>query len=103
VLAAIAAIEVAADAEAMRLLGFSDMEVRNMRLATHFLQRAAANGWTLFDIASFVARPALDKVSRLELLVADAKAHATSNGNFWEQCSRLVEEAVSRRAPTPSA
>lgn len=103
VLAAIAAIDSAADAEVMRELGFSDLEVRNMRVSTLFLQRAAAAGWTLHEIANFVARPALDKVSRLELLVADAKVHATSAGNFWEHYARLVDETVSRRVAAPSA
>lgn len=96
-LAAIASIDIAADAEAMRQLGFSDIEIRNMHLSTIFLQRAAANGWTLFEIANFVARPSLDKVSRLELLVADAKSVAISNGNFLEHFVRLVDETTSRR------
>lgn len=102
VLAAIAAIDSTVDAEVMRQMGFSDLEIRNMRASTLLLQRAAASGWTLHEIANFVARPSLDKVSRLELLVADAKSLAVSRGNFWEHFSRLVDEAVARTA-APSA
>jgi len=101
-LEAIAAIDVVHNAEQLRLLGFSALEMRNMRLSTLFLQRAAARGWTLHDIANFVCRAQPETVSPLELLVADAKGQALESGNFWEHFVRLSSEAVSRE-PSPKS
>lgn len=90
-------IDVVQDTEMMRQLGFSEQESRTMRLTTLFLKQAAANGWTLHDIASFICRPSLDKIAKLEQLVADAKALALEGGNFWLHYENLVAGAVAKK------
>jgi len=52
----IASLDVQKDAELLRLMGFPDENIRTLEISTIFLKEAAAAGWTLFEIASYLSR-----------------------------------------------
>jgi len=104
VLAAIAALNPEHDAERLRQLGLGDVEIRNSRLATLLLQRMAAAGATLHEIAAVVCRQKLELPSRLEQLVADAKGLALQGqGSLEDHFVRLVQKETEATRPAPAS
>lgn len=104
-LAYIEALDVVADAQALRRLGIREECVTTLQICTLVLQRAARAGKTLFWIGSFLQRSGcFEAPSALELLVqcacdASGVPFAFEPNEFGEQKSCITPGVLSRRPP----
>jgi len=93
----ISSINIEADANILRTLGFLEDNIRTMKIMTTFLKQCVAIGLTLFDMAAMICRRISTEESDLEKLVRQAEC---LGGNFDEDLHRMLDEELRSKVKT---
>jgi len=92
-------LNIESDAAILRSIGIAEESVQTMMVSTVLLQEAVTGGWTLYEIASFIARDfSLSVPSRLEELLATCRTVSENSGRpFMEVYHESVRELVAAK------
>jgi len=95
----VSSLNIESDAAILRSVGIAEESVQTMMVTTTLLQEAVAGGWTLYDIASFIARDFSASVpSRLEELIATCRSVSENGGRpFMEVYREAVRDLVASK------
>jgi len=89
-------IDIESDAEVLATLGVREECIKTMIISSTLLQKGAAAGLTLFDIASMASRTDLEEPSLLEQMVARATEQAKTSEEFYTLLWRIMDEEISK-------